>query len=512
MGLVFIWLRSFLSSQKFFGIVLLIFFLQALWFAVSVKYKIPPDEIFHFTFINFYSEQPITSGPLIPGQESLVPYVHGESSDSGFMRDIQRIPGYLYHYFLSFILRMVSFFTEDLGVKVFALRFINILIALSGLIVFKKLFSKLTSSQFTINITLALVTSVTMFVGVAGSINYDNAKFLISSASLLFLVKIIQKQRIKDIFILVLLLSLGLLVKKTFILVALPITLVLLIDFFILNSRNLDKFTKNAKKDFFGSFKLNIVFLILLLIPLGLVFERYAYNQVNYGSLTPACTDLYKKDICMKNSLFKRNYQQKMHAEAVKEAGGGVAINPMEHSSDWVYRMYSGSFFYLGHQSIHPNSKTIAISMVYVATIASFVVLYYRRGEVLESPIDKYLVFIAVFFIAGVFIFNLNTYMSLHAKFGYQGRYLLPVLPIILFFLVKSLRTVMQSLLFHKKSIQLITLFLLSIIILFNHLPILVFYRGTNQDWYTNKTKVINTRVQSFLTDTKIAPKNTLRN
>src|SRR5690242_15239138 len=80
---------TFVSSTLFFRLTVILFVTEALFFALKIRYGLPPDENYHYSFIQLLSQN--LSSPFIDKQ-------------AGFsvVYDALRTPFFLYHYLLAF--------------------------------------------------------------------------------------------------------------------------------------------------------------------------------------------------------------------------------------------------------------------------------------------------------------------------------------------------------------------------------------------------------------------------
>ena len=115
-------LHRIVSSEKFFYFVIIFFFLQATWVALSFRYPMIFDERYHFEVIKIFSEH--TATPIIYNQPTEYdPYgslAYGSAS--------------LYHYLAGFVLILGRFITTNETVMIISLRIIGILLIIGKLV------------------------------------------------------------------------------------------------------------------------------------------------------------------------------------------------------------------------------------------------------------------------------------------------------------------------------------------------------------------------------------------
>lgn len=505
------WFKSIISSNKFFYIVLALFSIQAIWFATIVSYRIPPDEMYHFSFITYYAEhQPLLSGPFIQNQpDNLKPI--GAVTSIETLGNIERTTDYLYHYLLGVLMKPISTVASSTNLQILILRLINVAIVVLGIITFRKLFLALGGSRAVSNISILTLSQIGMLTWLAAAVNYDNLIFLLTGVALYLLVKLMKSASLVSLLQLLIIAILGLLVKKTFILIALPCVLIATYYFWE-NSKGSLFSLKKIKLQYLRSPRTVILLSLILFIVVGLFGERYIKNQMDYGSVNASCIQVLSEDDCRNNTLYARKIEVKKQFTEFQNKGGQVIITPMEFTGDWLDRMYDGLFFYFGHRNMDPSKKATGIYSLLILVVVAICTTYYSQRKVLETRADKILISIAFVYISALFLFNLNTYLGTATKYAFQGRYLLPVLPILIFYTIKNLSTAYKNLTQQKKKTPIYILGSLFIIFLYFHMPLLSFYRGSNVNWYTSESKSINSKIEKILNYTHLAPSNSYKN
>src|SRR5689334_5767571 len=118
-------INQLLSSKKLIKFLVILFVLQGLWFAVTISHSIPPDERYHYLLSDYYSKQPIQSGPVIQHQPQ-------ELLELG---DVQRTPSYLYHFVLGKFLKLKHVFIRGVNSDIVVLRIVNLMLSVLALFV-----------------------------------------------------------------------------------------------------------------------------------------------------------------------------------------------------------------------------------------------------------------------------------------------------------------------------------------------------------------------------------------
>jgi len=480
-------IRNTVSSKGFFYFTLGAIIVSCLLFIVSVTYKIPPDEYYHFRFVEFYAGQPIAHGPFINNQ------------GLGYfdLRDITRIPNYLYHYLLSFPLRGLRLVTNSIFAQVIIMRLVNLTLGIASLFMVRRILRQIKASAFIQNSVLFLLGVTGMLLWIFSSINYDVPAILLYLWCVSVCLKILQSKGIttKQLAAFCLLGILCVMVKVTF----LPFLALLVVCTLYLKRRDL-RFRQDLSLR-----KWKHALLIAALVIMSLLFiERIGGNIIKYHQIEVTCDKVHTYEQCMQDDVFSRNEIQLRAYAQQKAAGQGVDYHPYQFTQMWLAFMYERSHFYYGHEQMQANygAKILA-----VATGAGFIALVaVFRKRIAESPGEKLLFWITLTYAAVMYLFNLQTYLKFGQPYAFQGRYLFPVIPFLYYFCVKLLVLTYKALKgrFRQGFVALVgVVFLLSV---YSHLPILVFYRGTEAKWYSNQVKSFNQGIQDGLRKINIKP------
>lgn len=480
-------LRALISSNKFFYITLGVMVFSCLLFVFSIAYRIPPDEYYHFRFIEYYATQPVTNGPFISNQGV-------EHFD---LRDITRIPNYLYHYGMSFPLRGLFLVTDSLLLQVMVLRLITLSIGVASLFVIRRILRQIKASPFAQNSVLLLISLTGMMVWMFSSINYDVPATLLYLACVSLALSILQGKGIttKRLALFSLFAMLCVLTKVTFI----PFLALLGIITVFLKRKDLH-FTQNLQLKNFQH-----VLLIIAVVVVGFLFmERIGGNVIKYRQIEVTCDKIHAYSDCMQDDVFNRNETQLKAYAQQKARGDGVTYQPYQFTQMWTTFMYERSHFYYGHEQMRANygAKVLA-----VATAAGFIVLAaVFRKKIVVTKGEKLLFWVTLSYATTMYLFNLQTWLKFGQPYAFQGRYLFPVAPFLYYFCIKLLILTYKSLKASWRKAFLVVVASLLILSIYTHLPLLVFYRGTEAKWYTDSTRNFHLRIQSELRKLNIKP------
>jgi hypothetical protein len=462
-------IKNFLQSRKFLYIIIAFFAAQAIFFAAAINYKVPSDEEYHYTFINYYAQRPISAGPIIANQNELFN-----------LGDIQRTPSYLYHYVMSFYLRIVQLFTSSIETQVFMLRLLNVSFGVIALLLLVRLARKIGVSDLTTNLTIAWLSMTGMFIWVFAGISYDNLALTIFFLFLIQLVNLKEHLKVQALIRAMLSGVILVLVKETF----LP---VVILGFLLLFGYRIGRTgIKNNLNELSGSFRdtwrsksrpLLMVLCVITIIASGLFVERYAVNYARYKKFTPTCDQVHTVDECMQQGIYRRNTGQKREFEQRKKEQDVRLDSLPVYSAKWAGYIYQRTYFYRGMQTIPANQKASRVAIV-TAAFAGLLLFFGAWNMRRLNTTQLGLAILTVIYILMVLLYNFNAYRFYGYPFAIQGRYLLPILPFIYMAVIGSARMLYRKL---GKNLKLVFV-VVSILIIGNnimvHSPLIIYLNG----------------------------------
>ncbi len=395
------WLNSILANPRTRKIIYILFIIQAVYIAMSMKIGIPPDELTHIRFIEYYRDH------------SLSPFITEQSS--GFaIGDVTREVSYLYHYLMSLLLRVLPFSMLN---EYIILRFVGIGLSLLTLITSVKTMKLLKLPPSIITLGLLITANFSEFLLMSSSINNDNAVWLLTALGFYFSVQLWQQREkaIRPFLYLALVISFGAIVKKTFLPKALVFSIFEL-GFIWWHRQHLATMLKKlSAKDY--------LLIVLILFGIGLTFERVGVNVIKYRHVDVICDQIHEVKQCLEFGVYRRNYNL--------PSGHNLGAIPLFFFVPaWLFYTF-GSIF--GTQSWVGTFRppfTINIFLVFiffVFLIASFI----KRKEFGKNSIPIQVLWImSIGYIVINLVFNYLLYEK-RGRYGLalQGRYIFPILP-----------------------------------------------------------------------------------
>ena len=418
-------IRNILKSNKFFIFILIFFFIESAWIAVSAAYPQAFDEDFHFGIINIYTNH-------------LNPFLGSQPINGDRFGALARDPSYLYQYLLNFPLRITKLFTKDILIQVYVLRFINIGLAVSALVIFSKVLKRAKISKTMINLILFLFVLIPIVPQLAGQINYDNLLLPLIAWVLLIsfdLLDQIKKYKIKarTLLSLIIICSLASLVKFVFLPIFATIFMFMVIYIYI-------KHKKRAKKlwlSFIESFRketlyIRIVLVSLLFISVGMFIQRDGVNLLKYHTVEPNCSQVISKSECKSYGPWEYNYVS--HSDLLNSKAHGY--NPIRgifyFANQWLYWMWFRLFFAInGPDNSFANYPPLPLpSAAALGIFGISILLFLRYIKVFfKDNLRLFLLFaISIIYLLALFIQGFISYRYTNVLENMNGRYLLPVI------------------------------------------------------------------------------------
>lgn len=457
---------AFLKSPKLLRAAIVLFVLQGVFLSIVIPYKAPSDEEYHFRFTQYYAHRSILAGPVIAHQ-----------TDNFDLGDIQRPPGYLYHYLSSFVLRIVEAFTSSTNVQVMVLRFINVGMGALILLMVIRLLRRLGARGLTINLTVAWLACTTMFVWLFAGLNYDNLAIVWFFVLLHLALSLYEKLNIKQVLLMIAVTLALMITKETF----LPVILIiyLLFAFGVLRKIGFMKLWRQILQSIQSNWKrpktrLALAGLsILVVVMFGLVGERYGQNYLTYQRTTPACNKVHTEDECMQHGIYRRNTGQRREYVVYLQNGGKPDMSFSEFAVKWVDLIYERTYAYRGMNTIRPTNEAQVTALVTAPVVFGLAILGWRKRR--YSATEKALAILAVSYSVLVYMYNYNIYRYYGYPFAIQGRYLLPVLPLIYYFLITGMLATYSQFTERGKKVVLTILVILGVLNIVLHSPMTLY-------------------------------------
>jgi hypothetical protein len=411
------------------------------------------DEDFHLGIIRIYAHH-------------LSPFWGTQPPGTDAYGAISRDPAFLYHWLMSFPYRLISLFTKDQNIQVIMLRFINIGLFAASLPLYRRLLAKTGASKALIHASLVVFILVPVVPLLAAQINYDNLMIPMTALSLLLAVSLTEKfSKDKPIDARLLLLTLiaclsTSMVKYSF----LPIFLIIIgfVYYWLIKKySNAKSIWLHIKKGFtIVPRKQLIVLAVFSLVFFGVFVQRYGVNIIKYHKPVPDCSQVLTQKQCSNYGPWLRDFTNKQAKDIDK-----VSTHLNTYMGDWFYGMWFRSFFTLDgsgtlYETRGPFRVPAQSAIIFMVLGSVAVILTFRRLlKKYHSPAIWLFVISSLFYLAILWLDDYQIYLSTAAPVAINGRYIFPVLPMLILILALAYDEVL-----HKWN-KLKVLFLLTVFV-----------------------------------------------
>ena len=479
-------LKRFFSSNGFFAAAVALFMVSAGWIALSARYPMAFDENYHYKIIQQYSHQ-------------YSPFFTHPPAASEALGDITRYPSYLYHYLLSFVYRGLSLFNQSDQFRVIALLFLNISFFALGLYFYRKILLQVGAGRATAHVVLFFFTLIPNVVFLAGQINYDNLLVLATSFTVLLCIKYLQSLKAGQIDLRTFfLLAIVNLFSSLIVFTHLPVFFATELLIVLATVRFYQKHTSSFNIKLVKSWRTITPFvrstlLIFVLLGLGLFLERYGYNQLRYGRLTPTCAQVLSEKRCLAYGPAGRD-QKLMQKPPLQWSTGRYFLQ-------WAGQNMYELFFTINYNYTNKPPLPIPFYVSWILTIAGFASLLWNWKKWAKNPAAIWLGFIVLVYVVSLWINNLNSFHRVGFPVAIHGRYFVHLLPFILLSILTGIKYVLLRLP-RATSQKLIAVFPLLLVLVFTQGGgITSFILASNNEWYWERSFSIeyNQRFQSAL-------------
>lgn len=465
------WLKKIIVSRYFLPLLFVFFTFQAVFYAGYIGFGIPSDETYHFGAIQYYADQPITTGPFTHNQDaSTIPIV----------RAIDRTASYLSHYLLSLPDRAMQSIGLSNHAQVIVLRLINVIFAALALYVLKKILDEISNDKLVNNFTVFLMVMTGMAVWIAGAINYDNLANLLFLSFIWTTIKIIKKPDAKLVLSAFILAMATTLTKYTLLPV---VSLGIIISGVVVWRKGYRPLTfwRQIQKALHNGSVLAGFLIFLTVLLSGLFIERIGVNLIRYHAVQPSCTKFFTVNECRTNNVYNRNFNQLREYSSQDKSNLISSFDPFSYAGGWVYTMYNTLYFQLGDRRF--ESELINRIFAALLAVALVVTAILSRARIRLSKSAGYVLALSIFYISLLFIYNLNTYISYGQKYAVQGRYLLPVLGFVYFFTILLVVSTYRNRKPRHKKVFAVIWFVVLALFFTTHFPPYLLARGTDSSW-----------------------------
>lgn len=494
-------ITNIISHPLFFVGVVILFFLQMLWIALSSNYPMLFDEEYHLGIIDIYARQ-------------WSPFITTQPPEAAFHGDITRYGSYLFHYVMSFPYRIISLFTHDMQTVVLLLRLVCISFVIGGVIMYRKVLLKASISHTLAHASIFLFTLIPLVPFAFSQLNYDALAFLLIPTILYLALQTVDSKN-NQLFWFVILISLSMistLVKFTILPIAFAAIIFCAYKLYIKHRKKIFKYLKTQ---FLSYSKYTIIVTgLFLVLATGLFFERYGVNLVQYKNIEPKCDQIHSRESCLQYTVWRRDTTWREANEAKNKPRDNAFMYTVSYWAPHIFNDFFvvGAFVYLpkdipleirylpsGPGSLQASAGNPVLryaGWVFLYLTIIMFVLNWRR-----IPHKKLLGLMALVFViytASLWIRNYTDYLRIGAGTAAQGRYFLPLLIPIL-----ALVGSMYAVILKKQSYKL-SMFVVCVMLLSQGGGVANYILYSNPKWYWVEGRQV-------ITDVNMSARKTLR-
>lgn len=440
-----------LTSDTFFYAVVALLALQAVWIAICGQYPMAFDEDFHLGIIQIYATHHS-------------PFLHGQPSGADAFGAVARDPSYLYHYLMSFIYQPLAHLLGNTGV-IIALRLCSVVLFSVGLVVFRRFLLRTGASRALVHFGLLLFVLIPIVPFLAAQINYDNLLMPLIAVALLLASDVGARLRAHGDFPvaqtawLLVTCLLASLVKYAFLPFFAALGLYLLMALLRAYSGRWHALAPTLVGGLRSQSKWLLVGVgVCVVASAGLFFQRYGHNVISYKDPIPSCDKVLSQQECSAYGPWNRD-----HLYAEKK--GEHTTKPTTFLHEWVYGLWFRSFFAVnGAKSNFATSRPLPIpgdTVVILAVIGVLLVLVQCVPLWRQSPEMQLSFIVIALYIAALALQDYTYYHHTGHPVAINGRYLVPVLPLIFVWVGMAYARAMRRFTQHKPTIAVIILLLM---------------------------------------------------
>jgi hypothetical protein len=473
-------LTSFFASRMFFFIIMYFFLFEALWLVFTAIYPMAFDEDFHFGLIQMYADH-------------WTPFLSQQPAGADKFGAVVHDPSYLYHYVMSFPYRAIAYFTDNQTTQVIILRLMNVAMFTWALVLFKRVMLRAKASPALANVTLAVFVLIPIVPFVAAHVSYDNVFMVLLPLLCLSAFDIIESLKkkqlnLKALITFVILCMAISLVKYA----ALPIILAAVLFLLVVFVRTYFGRLRTLWSDIAQSFKKlsaaqRYVLLGFLLLFSVLFIQRYGVNMALYKTPVPDCDDVLTVQQCSQYGPWARDHGY------VQELPDDFKPNIRTFTSSWFGGMIHRMFFAI-NSSLHwyVNYLELPLPTYTAGTLAvvgflSMIVWWRRIFK--DNVLLAFCITVALGYILVLFLNGYTDYARVGRPVAINGRYLLPVLPLLAIAIGKGISLTLQKFRIAQAKMYLAAL----VMLLFLHGGgVFTFILRSDETWYWNNRWVIH--------------------
>ncbi|WP_136519556.1 hypothetical protein [Cellulomonas telluris] len=379
-----------------------------------------PDEFRHIGNILLYAERPVAAGP----------FLSDVTPETLWLGEVERFPSYLYYWLMSFPARGLLAAGIGYEAVVVVLRLLTVVTGIGCLLVLRALLRGAGVGAATTGWSVLALALTGRFVWQSAGVSYDTPSMLLFLLVLLAMVHLLRQVTVVWSLVLVAAASAASITKYTFFPFVAAGVVVLVVVLALQGRRHPDPGLRARLVAELRERRVLVVLLgVLALVCVALLVERIGLNLLVHGSANPSCDVIHTAEECTVFDIYRRN--REVRETYLAEVAGGVRepqrLDLPRYALTWAGIYYESTFFYRGRDTDWELPGAVALlGRATILAGALVGVAWIRR--LLRTPAAVVVGGVCMLYVAGVFVFNLRTWLSLDQYYAHSGRYLLPVL------------------------------------------------------------------------------------
>lgn len=422
-------------SEKFFWVVLVWFIISATWVATASLYPMAFDEEVHFGLIKLFAEQ-------------LSPYGIEPKGEMAYLGLGPAEVSYAFHYLMSFPYRLLDTFGISEQAIIIVLRLVNIAMVVGAIVLYRKALFAAKVPRGVVHGSLAAFTLIPIMPLMAGQLNYDNLLLLLVALAFYLIISITDRvYSDKQLpvaqslwFFAVVLASVP--VKYAYLPIGLGFGLWYAWLVYFVMRKSKKNFYKNISSQFSHVKKLTLAAVAVVMI-LGVFFSyRYVDNSLQYGSAIPSCDDVFSRTDCFDYGPWARTQRYLAAVDPNFEPFPFPVYMAVYWVPDMIQRL---TFSVAGPTNTYetklplPVLRTVGVIFLFMGVVAFAM----RAKELFRKwPYMALTVLVSLIYMGTLAIKLYSGYSNTSIPAAINGRYLLPLIPLLFALLTQAIMLV----------------------------------------------------------------------
>jgi len=402
-------IKSILNNKLLFSILIFIifawFFFQSIFFALNVRYQVPPDEGSQLVIAKLYNESNCLTIENSPKTywlgnvktRPLYPMIMGK-----LFLNINNIFGISDYIFL---------------------RIVNVILGIFFMFFSYLMIKEVTKNKLIQLTILIILSNLLMLVFLYGAMSHDNLINLIAVMSIYYMIRFIKTYNRFYLLMILSTMVIGSLTKISYLpLIVIELAILL---FFI------KKIIKNKDKFLIKKIKIKELICIVVIIILGIAnVMQYGGNLVKYKKIKPSLAQVEGKNIKSSN--------EKVYSMLANTAHTRDKMNIFEYSVEWYKSIKDKTLGIMAHRHLHKNNTNIQMVLVDIIILISTIILLLNIKKLIKDKPLLILVLISISYLLILLLYvNYRSYSITHTiTAGLQGRYIFPILAPLITFII----------------------------------------------------------------------------